>query len=137
MSVEFNSVMTQAINDAHRRRVAATGVTDQVYNKESIKGTAFVGSDISVEDITNAMKARNAKKSVDNNFVSKHTQVKDKEESDVVMGVASPQATLKINQVAEQMENKLNSAQKLAEMSFERKSNVAESMRASRKNPFI
>lgn len=137
MSVEFNSVMTQAINDAHRRRVAATGVTDQVYNKESIKGTAFVGSDISVEDITNAMKARNAKKSVDNNFVSKHTQVKDKEESDVVMGVASPQANMRINQVAEQMENKLNSAQKLAEISFERKSNVAESMRASRKNPFI
>jgi tartrate dehydratase beta subunit/fumarate hydratase class I family protein len=137
MSVEFNSVMTQAINDAHRRRAAATGVTDQTYTTDSIKGTAFVGSELSVEDITNAIKAKNTKKHEDNHFISNHTQVKDKKDDDIMMAAGPSQASMRINQVAEQMESKLNLAQKTAEKSFERKSNVAESMRSTRKNPFI
>lgn len=137
MSVEFNSVMTQAINEAHRRRVAATGVTDQVYTKDSIKNTAFVGSEISVEDIANAIKSKNAKKQEDNQFVSNHTKVKDKKEEENLMGIANNPVNQRIEQVASQVESKITLAQKSAEKALERQSNVAQSMRTTRKNPFL
>lgn len=137
MSVDFNSVMSKAFSEAQRRKnignaagfVEVDGVT---------KSAESQGSELSVTDIANAMKAGRVKKEEDNNFIATNGRgfkvIRDDKKDDKVNEVspASMQAQERVNQ----MQNKITAIQNTAEVAVDRQNNIASSLRSYR-DPFI
>ncbi len=136
MSVDFNSMISQAASESQRRKnignsfgfVEVDGVTAAAQSQKA-------GSELSVEDIANAMKSGRVKKESDNRFIEQNGRgfKVNREGNEESLSPASLQAQEKITN----MQNKITAIQNNAEVSLGRQNNIAESLKSYQQNPFI
>jgi hypothetical protein len=122
MSVDFNSIITNAINEAQKRRNSAASVTQGIVNADAM-GESGRSSELSMEDIATAMKAKSSQKHSDTDFITNHGKAfkVTHDEDDKTPGVAA-NVTAKIHAISESSEQHVN-----------RKSEIAQSLQTYRK----
>lgn len=136
MSVDFNSMISQAASESQRRKnigqsmafVEINGVTQSVDSQKN-------GSELSVSDIANAMKAGRVRKGDDNRFISSNgkTFKINREEKDEPLSASALQSQEKITN----MQSKIVAIQNNAEVSVGRQNDIANSLKSYQQNPFI
>lgn len=128
--MDVNSLITSALDSANKRRANAAGINDKLLsNVTKVVDQGY--SQISVEDIANAMKARNDKKQVDNTFIERHGKEldeKDKNEFDPSIALTSSAVSNTHNKIAEVHNH--------SEKMMDRQADVFSSLKKSQSNPF-
>ena len=126
MSVDFNSVINQALSNAQARRNAASSTVNGLVNSGnmdySAKSTA--GSALTMEDIAAGMKASKSKKNEDSDFILNHGISKRAEKE-----ACAPAEIGLVN-------DKISSAHHNAEKALARQIEVSNSLRDIRNDPF-
>lgn len=128
--MDVNSLITSALDSANKRRANAAGINDKLLsNVTKVVDQGY--SQISVEDIANAMKARNDKKQVDNTFIERHGKEldeRDKNEFDPSIALTSSAVSNTHNKIAEVHNH--------SEKMMDRQADVFSSLKKSQSNPF-
>lgn len=134
MSVDFNSMISQATNEAQRRRnigQSAAFVEAEGFNKSA--QAQKEASELTIGDIANAIKAGRNKRHEDNSFVStngKSFKVHRGEKEEL-----SPMAAQAQEKIVN-MQNQITAIQNSAEQSVGRQNNIANTLRSYQKDPF-
>ncbi|MFN8673511.1 MAG: hypothetical protein U0457_15680 [Candidatus Sericytochromatia bacterium] len=136
--MELNSILNSALEQAQKRRAAASGMTDKFLTVDGIKKSAEDQgySEVSVEDLANAMKLRDKSKSVDNLFVERHLTA-DNDKKDDKEKVEATGSTAKASTIVEHAHSKIKEVSKHTEILNQRKDNVFQNLRQSQNNPFV
>lgn len=128
--MDVNSLITSALDSANKRRANAAGINDKLLsNVTKVVDQGY--SQISVEDIANAMKARNDKKQVDNTFIERHGKEldeRDKNEFDPSIALTSSAVSNTHKKIAEVHNH--------SEKMMDRQADVFSSLKKSQSNPF-
>ena len=135
MSVDFNAMISQATNEAQRRRnigQSAAFVEAEGFNKSA--QAQKEGAELSVGDIANAMKAGRTKRQEDNSFVSTNGKgfKVNRGEKDKELSPMAIQAQEKIVN----MQNQITAIQNNADQSLGRQNNIANTLKSYQKDPF-
>lgn len=130
--MDVNSLITSALDSANKRRANAAGINDKLLsNVTKVVDQGY--SQISVEDIANAMKARNDKKQVDNTFIERHG--KELDERDKKVGDFDPSIALTSSAVSN-THNKIAEVHNHSEKMMDRQADVFSALKKSQSNPF-
>lgn len=117
MSVDFNSLVNKAFENAAKSRANRLAISQGIINKDTVEQTnkSFsysVSSDIGMEEIAKAMKERNDKKALDNKFVTSYNQLSERSKK-VENAVSQAQNTIQeVSQNTEIANNRLNDVSK-------------------------
>jgi len=129
-SIDYNALVNKAFQEAQQRKQAVMSDKLMTNNATSIAKTleeSGRGSELSVEMITDAMKARDAKERLTEDFLINHSnKLREKENKNISI-------TAKIGQEVQQ---KITQIQASTEISLDRQGNIARSLKGYQNNPF-
>lgn len=134
--MDMNSLITNALDNANKRRAAAAGLTDKLLSKDGMAKASDQGlSEISVEDLANAMKSRNERKQVDNLFVERNG--KDLHEKDEKQFGVNDVSMASSSHAVSNTHNKIAEVYNHSEKMINRQSEVFSEIRKVQNNPFV
>lgn len=133
MSVDFNAVMSEAYSKAMQRKNMGNSIANMTSDGVSKSNSPNGGSELSVEDLANAMKTGRLKREEDNSFIATNGKAFkiNKNEKDEEATV-NPM-TLKAQETAVQMQNKISSIQESSAIATNRQNNI---LRSVQRDPF-
>lgn len=133
MSIDFNTAMSEAYSKAMQRKSMGNSIANMTADGVTKSNSPNGGSELSVEDLANAMKKGRVKKEEDNTFISTNgkflkTERKDKDQEPSL----SPMA-IKTQESVVQIQNKITSLHDNAVESTNRQNNI---LRSAQRDPF-
>jgi hypothetical protein len=127
MSVDFNAVMNNAWQEAQKRRQVAASSTAGLLNQQSVEQSGGT-SELSVEDIANAMKNANTKKHEDTDFVSTHGKE---------FKITEDEKLNPVNKIVAETHNKIAEIKHNAEIALDRQAAISKSLKSYQNNVFV
>ncbi|GIW22187.1 MAG: hypothetical protein KatS3mg068_1194 [Candidatus Sericytochromatia bacterium] len=126
MSVDFNSIINKAFEQAAKSRANRLAISQGIINKDTVReaNKSFsysVSSDLSMEDIAKAIKERNDKKEIDNKFVTNY-QLSEKGK--------------KVEKIVSQAQNTIQEVSQNTEIASNRLSDVSKDLAKDIRNIF-
>lgn len=125
MSVDFNSIITRAAQESVKRRSQMSALNAGLLNPENVAQSGR-SSELSMEDIVGAMKAKNAEKKIDNKFVEQYGKAFKIHEDEEIK-----------NPTAENVQAKIEDIKAHSAMALDRQADIAKSLKAQHKNPYV
>jgi len=127
MSVDFNSIVNKAFEQAAKNRANRLAISQGIINKDTVdksnKSFSYsVNSDLSMEDVAKAIKEKNDKKEIDNKFITNYSQLSS--------------IGKKVYKIVSETQDKIQQVSNTTEIANNRLSNVSKDLAKNVRNIF-